>query len=312
MASLAEKNFIFEELLEKALSSIKTELSVLKNQNSKLLEKMKDHEKKFEILEHENDKLRKELNDLKEEQSIVKRRDEKLPDKNDEPSDDKIDTISSFESLSDDLLHNILEFVGNSYSKFGLINKQCNKIYDVKAYKLTKETFLHGYAPLREIIQQILQDMRERNGRERCPVSIAIVRYNRNDLLKWTIKLQDKKLLAMICRYAIPLQKLDVLIEIFCNSNLKTLRYLRERSNLVYLAAFFGEIETIKCLRSHGCIWDEFTIQNAQRLGRCHVVEWLRKEGCPEYESESESESVDDFGSEDEDDEDESEDEGED
>eukprot|EP00594_Rhizosolenia_setigera_P002023 CAMPEP_0178946384 /NCGR_PEP_ID=MMETSP0789-20121207/4254_1 /TAXON_ID=3005 /ORGANISM="Rhizosolenia setigera, Strain CCMP 1694" /LENGTH=398 /DNA_ID=CAMNT_0020626367 /DNA_START=52 /DNA_END=1249 /DNA_ORIENTATION=+ len=214
--------------------------------------------------------------------------------------------ISSFESLSDDLLHDVLEFTGKkSYAVFGLLDKRCNQVF--ADYNLPKETSLHGYASLDIIVEKYMQkiagdetayDMDEHMVliNHLNSIAKAVFQYNRSDLLEWVIELQDDNLSFRVCTDAIQHRNFDVLKTMFRRSTLKSLNYLRTKGALCNRACSLGQLDTLKWLHAHRTEWDHHCLFVANSRGYDDIIEYLRLHGCPEsrrgedYSMESESE----------------------
>eukprot|EP00594_Rhizosolenia_setigera_P016516 CAMPEP_0178966136 /NCGR_PEP_ID=MMETSP0789-20121207/16743_1 /TAXON_ID=3005 /ORGANISM="Rhizosolenia setigera, Strain CCMP 1694" /LENGTH=194 /DNA_ID=CAMNT_0020651345 /DNA_START=126 /DNA_END=710 /DNA_ORIENTATION=+ len=148
-------------------------LTTLKEQNEKLVERIvlleTSHEKqqeRLDVLERENLELRKKKAEFKDSGSVSHQEQDHDDTKELEnhPTKKNYSFAStcdhnydaSFDSLTDDVLYHIVEFVGKKcYFPFGLLDKRCNRIFN--EYNLPKVTFLYGIAPLDVIIQKYLQ-----------------------------------------------------------------------------------------------------------------------------------------------------------
>lgn len=95
---------------------------------------------------------------------------------------------SGFESLVDDILDLILQFVGKrSYGSYGRINKRCHMIFLGK--NLPKETFLFGYAPFDS------SWVGKFTSYSYYELAKAALAYNRNDILQGLmLKKRNKEL----------------------------------------------------------------------------------------------------------------------
>lgn len=287
-----------------------TELQELREQNKLLL-------KKIEHLERENDLLKqKQQLNLNLNNNILKRKrsqeeqeqaqgNEKISD-TETAENKKAKTIfdkdeheavniensilkrngdeASFYSLSDDLLHKINEFTGNSYAVFGLLNKRCKNIYEIDHYKLTKETFLYGYGPLEKIIQLYLKLLFKKDyPRFHECIGWGVFHYNRQDVLEWVIKF-DRFQLQNLCLQAICEGRMSMLKDIFSRS--AVVPALKDavngiESKLCDVATEYGRLEVLELLRSHGFQWDECTIDILDKLDYVddehqHVAEFLQ------------------------------------
>lgn len=291
-------------------------LTTLKEQNKKLVERNivleTSHEKqqeRLDVLERENLELRKKKAEFKDSESISHQEqdhDTKELENHPAKKNYSFDSIcdhnydASFSSLTDDVLYHIVEFVGKKcYFPFGLLDKRCKRIFN--EYNLPKVTFLYGIAPLDVIIQKYLQYVLEASEKckysyesqmisHRLGMNLGVIKYNRRDLLNWTIKRGEKTILSDICRYAALDSRLDILREIFYNSNIKLLRQLQNASAIMCPYAARCELKVLKWLRSHGCQWDYRLFEEAVIGGREDIISWLMENGCPTVDSDSESE----------------------
>lgn len=319
LAELEELKHSFLTMKENSDKAVTT----LKEQNKKLVERIvlleTSHEKqqeRLDVLERENLELRKKKAEFKDSESIS-HQEQDHNDHNDtkelenHPTKKNYSFVStrdhnydaSFSSLTDDVLYHIVEFVGKKcYFPFGLLDKRCNRIFN--EYNLPKVTFLYGIAPLDVIIQKYLQYVLEASeDREysheyrmishRFGMKLGVVKYNRRDLLNWTIKRGEKKILSDICGSAALDSRLDILREIFYNSNMKLLRKLQNASAIMCPYAARCELKVLKWLRSHGCQWDYCLFEQAVNGGREDMIRWLMENGCHTVGTDSESENSD-------------------
>jgi len=73
-------------------------------------------------------------------------------------------------------------------------------------------------------------------------------------------------------------------VELGCLSVLQRLQRgdrLSRLENLCEAAAWGGNLEELKVLRTNGCPWDENTCSGAAEGGHLEVMQWLRANGCP-------------------------------
>lgn len=196
---------------------------------------------------------------------------------------------SSFDAVCDDSLEHIVEYVGkNSYHTVGLINKRCHKIY-VQKYANNnhggsssssssgsgseKRTFIFGYAPL----SMILELPRKYN------VWRSVLHFNRRDVLHWLLIRQNKDLLHTLCSKACQEGRIDILREVFANSEEQTLRHLKGcECTLTHFATDGQQIKTLKYLVANGCVLTESCCGSAGHYGRLDILKILREEyNCP-------------------------------
>jgi len=184
-----------------------------------------------------------------------------------------------FESLNDDMLGLILEFVGKkSYKSFGSLNYHCQEIY-LTTEGTTKETFLYGYAPLAHI-----QKRYEKPGYNLSlhkAVGTGVVCYNRRDILEWTFEKQKTYLLSGICDVAAEEGRIDVLDEVWNIvedwENKDDQKYLFRRVD--QCAAGDGKLHVLKWIEDKGfAINKDWCAKVAASHGQIHILEWLQKE----------------------------------
>jgi len=222
---------------------------------------------------------------------------------------------ATFESLNDDTLTTVLQFVGDkSYKSFGSLDKHCREIY-LNAKGMTKQTFVYGYAPLSVIIDNANMRIERKTQEERegCellhPVGKGVVLYNRRDVLEWALQKRNKDVLIGICDVAAGEGRIDLLNEVLNNvddtgdvelifddtceyatihGELEVLKWLnikgllRDTSNewCAILAANCGQLHILKWLREvKGLKLDEHLYQEA--IGHMHVLKWLREKEIP-------------------------------
>lgn len=183
--------------------------------------------------------------------------------------------ICTFGSLNDDMLCQILQFIGKKcYLSFGSIDKRCNQVF--VSSQLPKETFRLGYVPLPIILSE------DHNLRG---VAKAVVLFNRNDALSMLIERQSKEKLLFICEEASREGRLDILSEIFNSSNKETSAFLTKYGETsCNIAAMCGELEILKFLNKQGCPLDENTCFSAASCGKLNVLKYLENFGCVLHE----------------------------
>lgn len=188
---------------------------------------------------------------------------------------------ASFTDLSDDVLHKVLEFTNKkSYAVYGLINKQCNAIFDM--YKVPKVTFKFGFSSKELIKERLNEELVETD-----PVLNAIFEYNRTDLVSMFFTTEKGVYIAgmydsSIFHRAIMYGKVDILKEIFRVASEEEMKYLRKSHHSCSVAAEYGQLEVLKLLRAHGCEWNEHTYYSVEhKLDREHIREYLRENRCP-------------------------------
>jgi len=191
---------------------------------------------------------------------------------------------SFFDTLDDDCLDNVLEFVGKKcYGVFGLINKRCHEMFCLKG--LAKETFLFGYASLRFI------QHRRRDWFYDVNVAKGVLQYNRRDIFNWILSDQTNdgyNNLKWTCAKAIEASRLDILREVFqkkrANNNERQLEILRKYyydPDLCDRAAQFGQLKCLKLLRENECGWCSRAWRLAKFHGHGHILEYLRNNDYP-------------------------------
>eukprot|EP00594_Rhizosolenia_setigera_P007421 CAMPEP_0178953208 /NCGR_PEP_ID=MMETSP0789-20121207/8290_1 /TAXON_ID=3005 /ORGANISM="Rhizosolenia setigera, Strain CCMP 1694" /LENGTH=273 /DNA_ID=CAMNT_0020634439 /DNA_START=83 /DNA_END=904 /DNA_ORIENTATION=+ len=268
----------------------------MKRQND---ESMKEILTKLNSIEEDNRKLRQELFEMKS--SLKHNHNVKLsPRKRDEPEDEATrrnehssnkkvrvsvsvaslppDVPASFDTLDDDCLGNILDFVGKKcYSVFGRVNKRCHEMFCSKGFP--KETYFYGYAPLHLILQ--------REGKYYSGLSKAVLHYNRRDVLEWILADDSEdgcRKPRYLCYFVIRESRVDILCEVFDRANGQQLKDLRSHNNyfaLCFEAAQHGKLECLKFLRENECEWDEDTWFDEKDKGHEHILQYMRDNGFP-------------------------------
>jgi hypothetical protein len=192
------------------------------------------------------------------------------------------------------LLHKIVEFDGNCYTKFGSINKRCRNTYDVKEYKLKKETCLYGYGMVDMMLERYLHKRKggELGIDELSTIAGAVIKYNRVDAIDWIIQLGDRKLFRLLCLYAACYGRIDILSKVFLKLNLTMLGQLLNNRALCYSASQYGELKTLKWLQKYGAEWSASTFAVARRTGHDEIEQYLSLEGCSESPENSDESTV--------------------
>eukprot|EP00594_Rhizosolenia_setigera_P012311 CAMPEP_0178957400 /NCGR_PEP_ID=MMETSP0789-20121207/10888_1 /TAXON_ID=3005 /ORGANISM="Rhizosolenia setigera, Strain CCMP 1694" /LENGTH=285 /DNA_ID=CAMNT_0020639635 /DNA_START=294 /DNA_END=1151 /DNA_ORIENTATION=- len=191
------------------------------------------------------------------------------------------DLPTRFESLNDDTLTTIAEFVGNkSYRAFGGLDKRCREIY-LNTKGMKKETFLYGYAPLAVIIDKVNVIIEGTSPYllryVLSAVGGGVVFYNRNDVLAWALEDQNNDVLRGICKVAAGERRFDLLNEVFNNVD------DREDKEYIFLyagenAAYGGKLEVLKWLDTKGLNIGFRCVNAAACGGQLHILKWLREE----------------------------------
>jgi len=191
------------------------------------------------------------------------------------------DLPATFESLSDDPLTTIVQFVGRkSYKSVGVVNKRCKEIY-LATKGMTKETFVYGYAPL-SIIQERFDATTSFIARD--AMSCGVLFYNRRDVMNWAVQRRDMILLQTICLHATSESRIDVLNEV--------LNHIKDDEQLKF--GVFGELELELVAIENGKLnilkWlgdtkgvfpplDEWQCAlNAAKHAQLHILKWLIEE----------------------------------
>jgi len=185
----------------------------------------------------------------------------------------QLESPASFNSLDDDCLGNVLDFVGKEcYSAFVCINKRCNKMFCSKGYP--KKTYWYGYAPLRLITQRRIGWY--------SGFAKAVLHYNRRDILDWLLRDGEpitRSRLKFVCCDVIKESRLDILREIFYRASARQLKYLRSSNNdsdLCYDAASIGNLKIFHFLWQNWCKYDKYTRMVAEENGHEHILQFMR------------------------------------
>lgn len=183
-----------------------------------------------------------------------------------------------FDSIVDDILRQILLFYGKrSYITFGLVSRRFNSVF--KIYKIPKQSFIYGHAPM-----SVIKD--RYTGDECEEITKGIFYFQRADLLDWCVRKQDQYTLEEICHTAAIRGYLYILQQIFHNSEERTLEYLTHGGRLCVAAACTGQLDILIWLHEHGCPvdkgWSDCISSTAEHHGHLNVLKWL-KQNVPHY-----------------------------
>eukprot|EP00594_Rhizosolenia_setigera_P004061 CAMPEP_0178952854 /NCGR_PEP_ID=MMETSP0789-20121207/8086_1 /TAXON_ID=3005 /ORGANISM="Rhizosolenia setigera, Strain CCMP 1694" /LENGTH=274 /DNA_ID=CAMNT_0020634031 /DNA_START=46 /DNA_END=867 /DNA_ORIENTATION=- len=185
------------------------------------------------------------------------------------------DVPAIFESLNDDTLTTVLEFVGGkSYRSFGGVNEHCKEIYIASGMK--KETFLYGYGPLSAI-----QDKIEEGGRFHQnlyeAVGKGVVFYNRSDVLAWALQERNNYVLREICNLASREGRIDMLEEVWDNIEDDDEEYIFRCVGSY--AGRHGNLDVLEWLETKGLFFNiDWCAEEAASHGHLHIIEWLIEE----------------------------------
>lgn len=176
---------------------------------------------------------------------------------------------ASFNDLSDDLLHDILLFTGKeSYIMYGLLNKQCNALFDTFGYP--KESSIFGYAPVSLVIRQ-------------KDTQLSFFNYWRKDVLDWFLEIQDKKRLEYICRYALRRGYIPLLEKVYGKVNSKIQREWRINGEFCHFAASSNQLQALQWLRANNFEWGDMISEFQQDVKDTAVRGYLCLNNVPGY-----------------------------
>jgi len=188
------------------------------------------------------------------------------------------DLPARFDSLNDDTLTTVLQFVGNnSYKSFG-VNKRCKEVY-LATKGMTKETFLFGYGPLSRITDRIERsDDMENDLKLQLLVGAGVVFYSRRDVVDWALEERKKYVLKGICILAVEEGRFNLLEEIF-----NAVEDWDEKEDvfkgLGLSAAYGGKLNVLEWLKTHQLDIDKEMCANAAvHTGQIQILQWLREE----------------------------------
>jgi len=191
---------------------------------------------------------------------------------------------SGFESLVDDTLDLVLQFVGKrSYRSYGGINKRCRMIFLSK--NLPKETFFCGYAPLSMIKDEVsMVELKENDARYTYRLGKAVVEFNRYDILQWLLLEKNKRAIVksfdIAAYYGLnTLKRLENLV----GDDAFTTMKIYEDWHVCERAAWYGKLDVLNWLKSKG--WFDPNrigtgMRVAARKGNILILEWLMENGC--------------------------------
>jgi len=203
------------------------------------------------------------------------------------------DLPARFESLIDDTLTIVLEFVGKkSYRSFGGVNKHCREIY-LNTKGMMKETFLYGYGPLSVIkdrANERIERMEENDDFLLYPVGKGVVLYNRRDVLAWALQERKNDVLKGICFVAAREGRFDLLNEVW--ENVEDWDDKEEETiifeSVDFCAAIHGKLKVFKWLDGKGLKIDKYwCVKTAAYRGHLHIIQWLQEEQGLELHEES-------------------------
>jgi len=186
-----------------------------------------------------------------------------------------------FESLNDDTLTKVLEFVGdNSYRSFGGLNYHCKEIYIRSG--MTKKTFVYGYATL-SVIQDKIERGLQLDWMLPQKVGKGVVFYNRKDVLEWALREQNINLLGGICFEATQEGRIDVLDEVWNNIDHEG-EFWMIFEELDEHATRGGRLNVLKWYETKGKDIDkDMCATLAARDGHLNILQWLREEKSFEF-----------------------------
>eukprot|EP00594_Rhizosolenia_setigera_P006674 CAMPEP_0178952780 /NCGR_PEP_ID=MMETSP0789-20121207/8043_1 /TAXON_ID=3005 /ORGANISM="Rhizosolenia setigera, Strain CCMP 1694" /LENGTH=305 /DNA_ID=CAMNT_0020633945 /DNA_START=64 /DNA_END=981 /DNA_ORIENTATION=- len=191
------------------------------------------------------------------------------------------DVPATFESLNDDTLTTVLEFVGGkSYAIYAGINKRCKEVY-LHTPGMTKETFLYGYAPLALIIDKFFEAVQFYNPSEELELmGKGVVLYNRRDLMEWAIQEQQTSIIESFFEAAASEGRLDILDEVWnISQECSWFRWLCFHG----YRTCNGKLNVLKWFLMKG-IFDINNFNNercenvAAYEGHLHILQWLKED----------------------------------
>lgn len=191
----------------------------------------------------------------------------------------------SFDSLNDDVLNLVLEFVGkSSYNACGAINKRCHEMYLSKEW--SKETLLFGYAPLSLIMYKCITTRGVIEWKVIHAVGRGVVYYNRTDVFQWALIEQKTFLLIGICRIIAEAGRVDLLSEAWIHyPGCYEKKYIF--LDLYTVAARNGRVNVLSWLVEHGFLINEgYCANQAAKKGHLKVLDWIKDEGYEMSEEE--------------------------
>jgi len=265
-----KKTFAAFDRLETQNRYILQEMRNIKEENKKLHNKIDELVQQKSILPPTNLRLKRELRSLQEtsESTPRKKKAKRAYDGDEKSTPD--DSPATFNSLCTDILSKIIGFAGRSYTTVGLINKKCNRTYTKNM--IPKETYIFGYGPLSLIGE------RYANRNRKYFKAKSIIQYNRRDVLDWLIRRQNNDELKLLFSEGARSGRLDILIEVFENSNVVVQSHIRKCLHSCPYAAEKDNLKVLKWLRSRDVQWS-WTYSSAAKGGSLEMLKWLNAEG---------------------------------
>jgi len=213
--------------------------------------------------------------------------------------------VSSFDLLSDDIIHQIISFVGiRSYAITGLISKRCNILLNnMKLPKLTSYRLITVNSA-EELYEKLLNEKEMQTlTKLRKGIAKGVVNDRNINLLHWALQKQDNDLFFNIAYIAAKSGNFELLKYVFqkptthefdskyCKAassggHMEILKWLRSNGcpwckKTCKAAAKHGHLEILKYARMNGCPWDKKTCKAAALSGHAEVLRWAREQGCP-------------------------------
>lgn len=191
-----------------------------------------------------------------------------------------------FNSLSDGMLSQVLQFVIGTGEKerrrdehhhFARINKRCYDIYTT--YGISNDNFLFGYGTLSQIIDK--WNKCECNAWEmRDSVAKGVVYCNRNDVLNWLLKEQDKYLLFGVCGVAAKEGRTDLLDKVWNNVEEWHREYIFE--GLERVADHHGKLDVYTNWLEAKLLLEQKKIEEEKKKRATFgdsIIEWVKQNG---------------------------------
>lgn len=212
----------------------------------------------------------------------------------------------AFDSLSDDILHLILEIIGKkSFLNFSSINKRCNTLF-ATTLGLPKLTF-YGY-----ITTKLAEDLFSKYDKDTNSVceysdenstdldsteeewkeeklkevfegiAWAVSNDNHLLLLDWSIRKNNLYLLGRICSFASRRKdRIHILERVFDNIDEEVLLFLQRNQRLCNESAKHGVLNVLKWLKDRGCYClGADTMCAASEGCNIEILKYLRKNNC--------------------------------
>jgi len=193
------------------------------------------------------------------------------------------DLPARFESLNDDTLTTVLEFLGGkSYRSFGGLTKHCKEVY-LNTPGMTKETFLYGYGPLTVITDKIERAIEDDNlafvffnPDLKRAVCKGVVFYNRRDVLAWALQERKKCVLGAICNVATGEGRIDILKEVWNNIDDEDAKKYVFRDVDTH-AAENGKLDVLKWTENKELRIKVRCAGKAAEEGHLNILQWLQE-----------------------------------